>query len=265
MTGKKGTQEQIAARCNALAVCANSLLQQIPTVGNRTYQYYYGVLIRYRTVLGDITRILQNNSSTHISSAFILFRVLIDDMIRLITVWASQNPCEILDQIDADAISHSLKSKTLRVDYSIRFIPDESFGEQMSALLETEKTAFFSDQKNSHLFENQEQKKFKKLPPISDAFTNLETHPDWNIKALNELFVLYKELSGHIHYAPVVFWEDRDDERRENEIAYFEAVQIYLYKELLIHLSFFKQEHQSVELKCSELEIWFKGAVVMRK
>lgn len=76
-----------------------------------------------------------------------------------------------------------------------------------------------------------------------------------------ELNVLYKELSAQVHYSTVIFAQDMDMTRRSIEIALLEIIQIYLYKELLMHFSFFKEEHTDIAWHCPELDHWFNSAV----
>ena len=264
MERKRENQEDISARCDQLARASDSLLKQLPTQGDRLDRYYFGILVRYRTVLGDIAAILRQNGSTHLTSAFILFRILLDDMIRLVTIWASTNPAEQLDQIDADAFKHRLEAMKLRAEYTVNHIPDADFGRIMTEKLDEVRKDFFSDPDRSHLFKDQGLQKLKTLPTISEALKKTPARPDWNLMRLSELNVLYKELSGQVHYSTIVFDHDRDLDRRSNEIAHFEAVQIYLYKELLIHLDFFRKKHQSLKLVCPELDAWFKSVVIER-
>jgi hypothetical protein len=258
-------QNSIADRCNELAIAANSILEQLPKQGDRQYRYFFGILVRYRTILSDIAVLLRKNNTSHFSSIFVLFRILLDDLIRLVSVWASLNPEEQLDQLDADAYKHRLDAMRLRVDYTTEFIPDLTFGQSMQAILDEEKNDFYSHSAYSHLFVDQAQKRLKKLPPISEALTRVTAKPNWNLKALSELNVLYKEMSGHVHYSTLVFKEDRDEERRKHEIAHFAVVQIYLYKELLIHLDFFHKRQVPIRAEFPALNQWFNSAVVIRE
>lgn len=253
------SKEEIAGRCDALARCAKGLIEQLPTRGDRTYLYFYGVLVRYRTVLGDIGSSLRANDITHATSSFILFRVLLDDLMRLISVWASSNPSEILDQIDADAVNHHFKAKTLRIEYEKEYNPHSEIGMQGANLLETQKREFYGNPNHKNLFRDAECTKFKKIGLISDLFSRRETKPGWDIRVLSELYVIYKELSGHVHYSTITFGEDRDIEGREVEITLFGSIQFFLYKELLIHHLFFLQSNSKIVLNCQELESWFKS------
>lgn len=250
------SKEVIADRCDVLSRCANGLIGQLPTKGDRTYVYFYGILVRYRTILGDIGSSLRANDMTHATSSFILFRILIDDLIRLITVWASLNPSEILDQIDADAMNHHFKAKDLRVEFEMVYNPKSEIGMRGAKMRESQWNEF-SPQKHKNLFRDVDCTKFKKLDPISDSFAKTKTKPGWDIKLLSELYVIYKELSGHVHYSTIIFFEDKDIGRRKIEISLFGRIQFFLYKELLIHNWFFSQSNSGVALNCPELERWF--------
>lgn len=259
---KLESEEDIANRCDALARCANGLIKQLPSKGDRTYQYFYGILVRYRTILGDIGAILRARHVTHATSAFILFRILLDDLIRLITVWASPEPSEILDRIDADALYHHFKAKSLRIEYEKEFNPSSEIGMRGAEMLASQRDEFRLNPERKNLFRDAECTKFKKLDPISESFTKTETRQEWDIRVLRELYITYKELSGHVHYSTITFWEDREVERREIEIARFGKIQIFLYKELLIHNWFFLQSNNKIALNCPELESWFTSVTV---
>lgn len=266
MDTKSSARDQIgiADLCDLLAIAAQNLHTQLPSRGDELYRYYYGTLVRQRTFLGDIASILRIQSIQHLSSAFVLFRVLLDDTIRLVTVWASADPIEVLHQLDADATNHRVQAMLLRVRYSEKYIPDQNFTAKMRSAYETIIHDLKTDSSRANLFKDQAKAKYKYLPSISQALRITNPRNGWNIDALSELNVLYKELSTHVHYSPIVFNEDRDSERRQKEIAHFETVLVYLYKALWIRFEYFQNRLPATSWENPELDAWFENAVEYR-
>src|SRR5690606_28096345 len=147
------SQDQIADTCDQLASAADGLLSQLPRKGGQQYRYFYGVLVRYRTMTHDIARLIRNNNTDHFTSVFALFRILLDDMIRVLTVWASNTPTEQLNQIDADAHRHRFESLRLRTEYTQEYA-NSDIGGKMKIKYDEEKAEFYANPKHARFFKN---------------------------------------------------------------------------------------------------------------
>jgi len=134
-------------------------------------QFYLGLLVRERTILRDASEILKNNPEQQITSAFILFRVLLDDFIRLFSVYAKTDSMEDeIIKIQADAHSHRFKNIKESIEINNTYYNGQHTSLSTQQTFDTEKQKFLSNPDFDKFFEDKATFKFKKLPPISNVF-----------------------------------------------------------------------------------------------
>lgn len=241
------TTEEAATMAKDIAYIADDLTQQLNKYKIKpTYveEFYLGILSRERRILRDISNILMTNNDQQITSSFILFRVLLDDFIRLISVYSSSDMEEEVTKILADAYNHRFKSIKESVELN-----DNLYNGQNPSLLtqiqyDTAKQSFIDNSEFDNLFENKQSFKFKRLTPISDVFERIKT--DVKIKANAHSYIVYKFLTQYVHYSNLAFSLDHDKNARKEEINQFEETLLYCYKMLLILYEYLNRRYALV-------------------
>jgi len=208
---------------------------------NLVEQFYLGILVRERVILRDIANVFENNHEQNITSVFILFRTLLDDFIRLFSVYVSKNMEEEIIRIQADAYNHRFKN----LKESIEINDNHYDGNHNSLLtdewLEKEKQSFLSNPEFDKFFEDKVSFKFKKLTPISKIFDSIKS--DVKTKANVHSYVTYKFLTQYVHYSNLAFYLERDLEARTVEILQLEEILLYCFKALQMEFEFFTKTY----------------------
>ena len=253
------TKDETAKLAENIGNIAEDLLKQLTQEKIRpTYieEFYLGLLQRTRIILKDAATILTNNHEKQICSAFILFRVLIDDFIRLFSVYASNNMEEDIIKIQADAHSHRFKNIEEDIKINEMFYAGQHEFLSTQKSLDDEKQKFLNNPLNDKMFIEKATFKLKKLPPISHVFNLMNS--DVKIKANAHSYIVYKFLSQYVHYSSLTFDLDRDDSTRKLEINQIEEILFYTYKMILIQYDYF---HLTYSLKLNDKTVaeFFNG------
>jgi hypothetical protein len=196
------TTEEAATMANDIALIANDLGEQLTNHRiNPTFieEFYLGILTRSRRILRDISNILSTNNDAQITSSFILFRVLLDDFIRLFSVYSSSNMEEEIVKILADAHNHRFKNMNESVELNNNFYQGQNTSLFTQSRYDIEKQKFLNNPAFDRFFENKSTFKFKRLTPIAEVFERLQS--DVNTKANAHSYITYKFLTQYVHYS----------------------------------------------------------------
>lgn len=205
-------------------------------------QFYLGLLVRERIILRDASEILKNNHEQQITSAFILFRVLLDDFIRLFNVYAKTNSMEDeIIKIQADAHGHRFKNIKESVEINDTYYNGQHISLSTQQMFDTEKQKFLNNPEFDKFFENKATFKFKKLPPISNVFELMRS--DVKTTANVHSYCVYKFLTQYVHYSNLTFYLENDTTSRKVEIDQIEEILLYAIKMLVMEFDYFRQTY----------------------
>lgn len=242
------TKNEIAHLAEDIGNVAADILSQLNGYKIRptfVEQFYLGLLVRERLILRDASEILKYNQEKQITSAFILFRVLLDDYIRLFSVYAKTNSMENeIIKIQADAHSHRFKNIQESVKINETYYNGQHTSLSTQQLYEAEKQKFLNNPEFDKFFENKAMFTFKKLPHISKVFELMRS--DVKTTANVHSYCVYKFLTQHVHYSNLTFYLDNDLTSRKVEIDQIEEILLYAIKMLVIQFDYFKQTYSLV-------------------
>lgn len=205
-------------------------------------QFYLGILVRERIILRDTSVILKNNHEQQITCAFILLRVLLDDFIRLFSVYARTNSMEDeIINIQADAHSHRFKNIKESIEINNTYYNGQHPSLSTQQMFDAEKQKFLNNPEFDKFFEDKATFKFKKLPPISNVFKLMQS--DVKTTANVHSYIVYKFLTQHVHYSNLTFYLDNDTTSRKLEIDQIEEILLYSIKMLVMQFDYFRQTY----------------------
>jgi hypothetical protein len=245
------TKNEASILAEDLGKIAADILQQINELKitpTNVENFYLGLINRASVILKDTSFILKANSEQEITSAFILLRVLLDDFIRALSVYASNDRENEITLIEADALNHKFKTFQENVDINNNIYQGthKSLSTQQEidnalnkVLANTNFDKFFSNKNNLP------KPKFKTLTPIANVFKvlmNGNTYSDASIHS----HALYKELTRHVHYSNISFPFDTEEKQKEAEINILPEALFYCYKMTLIYFEIFSKNHQLI-------------------
>lgn len=224
-------------------IAANLLLQLNKHKIKPTFveEFYLGLLTRERIILRDASIILTNNTEKQITSAFILFRVLLDDFIRLFSVYASGNMNEEVVKIQADAHSHRFKNIKESIEINDSFYNGQHQSLATQQKLDNEKQSFLNNPAYDIFFADKVNFKFKKLPAIANVFDLMKN----NVKTTANVhsYVVYKFLTQYVHYSNLTYYLDNSIDSRKIEIDQIEEILLYAIKMLVMQFDYFQRTY----------------------
>jgi hypothetical protein len=243
------TKDEAAKLSEDIGNIAADILEQLKTHKIRptfVEEFYLGLLVRERVILRDASEILKNNDEKQITSAFILFRVLLDDFIRLFSVYAKTNSMEDeIIKIQADAYRHRFMNINENIKINETYFDSKNPFLANREMYEAEKQKFLNNPEFDKFFENKAEFLFKKLPFISDVFNKL-MKSDVKTVANIHSYCVYKILTQHVHYSNLTFSLDNDINSRKNEIDQIEEILLYAIKMLKMQFDYFQQTYSLV-------------------
>ena len=206
-------------------------------------EFYLGLLVRERTILRDASFILRNNPELQITSVFILFRVLLDDFIRLFNVYAKNDEMEEeIIKIHADAHNHRFKSIKESVEINIVHFEGNHDSLSTREVYESEKNKFLGNSEFDKFFYDKTQFKFKKIEQISNVFNLMKS--DVKTAANVHSYCVYKFLTQHVHYSNLTYYLDSSLTSRKVEIDQIEEILLYAIKMLIMQFDYFKRSYE---------------------
>jgi hypothetical protein len=258
------TKDETAQLAEDIGNIAADILQQLnqhkisPTF---VEQFYLGLLVRERIILRDASIILKNNHEQQITSAFILLRVLLDDFIRLFSVYARANSMEDeIINIQADAHSHRFKNIKESIEINNTYYNGQHPSLSTQQMFEDEKQKFLNNPEYDKFFEDKTIFKFKKLPPISNVFELMRS--DVKTTANVHSYIVYKFLTQHVHYSNLTFYLDNDTTTRKLEIDQIEEILLYSIKMLVMQFDYFRKTY-SLNWKDTKVPNYFNAKTII--
>ena len=224
------TKEHIADLAIRISDVSKYALNDLPTMTTSSHieHYLIGLLRRHSTILKDIERIVRNNPNEQITSAFILFRSLLDDFIHI--HYLAYQPDQNEEIIKLTASAYDLKFKAVKKSSEI----NKAYFEGKNPQLFNEKTAaqrkeeFQQNADHTIYFKDKENFKFKDFPnttKLADKLAN-EAKSSSNAHAL----LVWKLLSNYVHYSGLIDSLEQNKENRQAEIDQLEEVLFYCWK-----------------------------------
>lgn len=197
-------------------------------------KYFLGLTSRQAIILQDIHFILTDNPESQLTSAFILFRCLLDDFITVLYFETGKFNGEELICHTAEAERQKFKmyneSKEINEKYfdsKNEFLADQSY-------INAKVSDFISNSDNDILFENKEQMKFKRAPSVADMIKEIPTRNFALAKPNVHAFVIWKLLSNYVHYSLFNYQLETSKESRIIEIQQSQEILSYCFKCLSI-------------------------------
>jgi hypothetical protein len=229
-------------------IAANILAQinELKITPTNVESFYLGLLNRASVILKDTSFILKTNYEQQITSAFILLRVLLDDFIRALSVYSSNDGENEIILIQADALNHKFKTFQENVDINNNIYQGKHISLSTQPEIDAVLNKVLADSNFDKYFidkNNQPKPKFKVLTPIANVFKvlmNGNTYTDASIHS----HALYKELTRHVHYSNLSFPFDTEEKQKEAEINILPEALFYCYKMIQIYFEIFNKTHQ---------------------
>ncbi len=208
-------------------------------------EFYFGLLVRERTILRDVSEILKNNNERHLTSVFILMRVLLDDFIRLFSVYAREEKMEEeIVKIVADGYNHRFKNIRQSIYINNTYYDGKHQSMAKQDMYDAEKEKFLTSKTFDRFFDDKNNFKFKRLTQIADVFELMRS--DVKTKSNVHAYVVYKFLTQHVHYSNLTFYLDNDPKSRSVEIDQIEEILLYAIKMLVMQFDFFREKYSIV-------------------
>jgi|GEM_PF-1959775 hypothetical protein len=259
------TKEEAGQLAEKLGNLAGNILLQLNghEISGMVSQYYVGILMRQRIILKDISVILKNNQERNITSAFVLFRVLLDNFVRLFSVLVDSNPEDIVTRLKAEAYEHELKTMKLSYEINDRYY----YSQHPSLFTITRYKKEVEDARNAmeinNLFSNQTELKWKRPVQIAQVFETLDRN-NLDVKANVHSYVIYKHLSKYVHYSNLTYNIENTPNYREMEIKQLEELLFYSYKTIAICFSFFGKQKDLIWNDPTIIDFFYKTTMSMK-
>jgi len=188
--------------------------------------FYKGVVVRTGVHLKDAAIILRTNRDQHISSAFVIFRVLLDDLLRACYVYASANRQNSVDELTSKAYKDWFNTWK----EAGRLNAELQLGDAMTeSLAKGELDKFLSDPANASYItlDASNKKVFKKEVKTPAMVSTIKTCP--RVAKYSRGYVLFKQMSHYVHFSMLPYHLDRAHPSRDLEIQFIDEVMFLAY------------------------------------
>ena len=224
-------------------------------------EFYLGLLARERIILRDVSGILRNNNERHLTSVFILLRVLLDDFIRLFSVYAREEEMEEeIVKISADAYDHRFKNINYSVGINNTYYGGLHQSMAQQKMYDDEKQKILDNSYFDKFFVDKPNFKFKRLTTIADVFKLMSS--DVKTKSNVNANIVYKFLTQHVHYSNLTFYLDNDHKSRKVEIDQIEEILLYAIKMLVMQFDFFRKKY-SINWNDTKVSNYFNSKTII--
>ncbi|MGV9012372.1 MAG: hypothetical protein ACOH13_07245 [Flavobacteriales bacterium] len=228
------TRIEGADTCDDLSGLAAKLIDQfngLPMQQTEVAHFFKGIVVRTGVHLKDAALLLHTNHDQHLFSAFVLFRILLDDLLRSCYVFASTDRQEAVNTLTAKAYNDWYKTwrEAGRLNQSLQL------GDAMTeALTERERDKFLSDAANDAyvLTNGQGKRAFKKGVPTDQMVRIIEKCP--RVAAYSRGYVLFKQMSHYVHFSMLPYKLDRESDLRALEIRFIDEIMFLTYQLLRV-------------------------------
>lgn len=220
---------------------ATALLEQLEAnvqVDSEVTKFFLGTLVRLKVITRDAGELLATREPHHLDSAFILFRALLDDVIRVFAVYGAKRREELVICMNAEALSQIHSSFVSSVEINKVVYSGRAKGLLSETQLAEWVQELKRDERYASLFTNREELKFRRMPKNKELLKDIED--DGYRETVQHANALYLRLSQHVHYSPFNFFAGRDAGHHQTLIGQLEECLIYSYKSLRMHFEYFK-------------------------
>jgi hypothetical protein len=225
------TREQAAEACTQLSAVAARLIDQLNALSPQQAEvthFYKGVVVRTGVHLKDAALVLGTNRDPHISTAFSIFRIVLDDLLRSCYVYASPDRQEALDDLTARARKdfYGTWREAARLNRMLNL-----GGDMTDEVIDAELEKFItSDEGARYVTKNKKgETVLRDVVNARKMVGTIETHP--KVAHYARGYVLFKQMSQYIHYSMLTYEMDRSPARAK-EIPFIDEV-IFLAYHLL--------------------------------
>jgi Family of unknown function (DUF5677) len=229
------TKEQIAdwsIRLGRIAIDIGQQLNKSQVSGFS--KYLLGLTSRQAIILQDIHFILKDNQESQLTSAFILFRCLLEDFITVLYFETGKFNNEELACHTAEAERQKFKMYSESKEINENFFEGKNEFLANQEYIDSEIKDFKSNTDNDILLVDKAKFKFKRAPSVTDMIAKI---PERNVvlaKPNIHAFVIWKLLSTYVHYSLFNYQLETSPEIRKIEINQCQEILSYCFKCLSI-------------------------------
>jgi hypothetical protein len=170
-------------------------------------QFLMGALSRQAMILQDISRLIKSNSERNMTSAFILFRCLLDDYLTILYLADANFDNERFIQHTAYSHSKRMSMTTESRKINERFFNGGNPDLATPAMEQQEKEDFKNEPGNGIYYRDEERTNMKGFITTSSIVSSLTVNQE-NMTAAHS-FAVWKLLSNYVHYSHLTYWRFR--------------------------------------------------------
>lgn len=222
------TREQAAETCIQLSGVAARLVDQLNGLQSQQSEvnhFYKGVIVRTGLHLKDAAQILVSNHNQHLTSAFSIFRIVLDDLLRSCYLVASSDRQKALDDITAKAHRdfYSTWKESARLNRELRL-----GGDMTDEVVDAKLAEFMSSEQGKRYVTHTKQGMHVLRDVINtrEMVSIIERSP--RVASYARGYVLFKQMSQYVHYSMRTYEMDRSPSR-ELEIGFIDEVLFLTY------------------------------------
>ena len=223
------TREQAAEACTQLSLIAAKMIAHLNNLQpqqSEVAHFFKGVVVRTGVHLKDSAVILQTNHDQHISSAFVIFRVLLDDVLRACYVYASPDRQRAVDDLTAKAYKDWFKTwkEAARLNQKLQL------GDALTdALVDAERDKFMKSQDSDPYVsvDAQNARQLRNGVRADEMIRAMEQCP--RVATYARAYVLFKLMSHYVHFSMLPYQMDRAKHSRALEIQFVDEVMFLAY------------------------------------
>lgn len=181
--------------------------------------YLKGILVRHGLLLRDAAYIVETNRPEYRSSAFVLFRVILEDVARAHYVLTGNPMEEALNKINGQAYQHEFDQKRLWAQILAAEVGDGGRGAESFTITDVDQqlNEFKTDPANTKYVENGKLKRFD-IGQKNDALLYCLCRLD------ARAYLTYKRLSQFVHFSSLTYSAERNEEDQALDNVYMEFV-----------------------------------------
>ena len=229
------TKEQIAdwsIRLGRIAMDTGQQLNKSKVSGFS--KYLLGLTSRQAIILQDIHFILKDNPESQLTSAFILFRCLLEDFITVLYFKTGKFNEEELVCHTAEAERQKFKMYSESKEINENFFEGKNEFLANQEYIDSKIKVFNDNSDNDILLLNKAQFKFKRAPSVTEMISKIPERDIVLAKPNTHAFVIWKLLSTYVHYSLFNYQLETSPESRKIEINQCQEILSYCFKCLSI-------------------------------
>lgn len=249
------TREQAAEACTQLAGVAALLIDQLnglPSQQSVVNHFYKGVIVRSGVHLKDAALLLSSNRDEHISSALIIFRVLLDDLLRSCYVYASSNRQSAIESLTAKAYSDWYNtwrdSAKLNTELHLGDALTEELANSMKDrfLNDPESACYLVQDRSGNLT-------FKNAPKTYEMLSVIKACP--RVAQYARGYILFRQMSHYVHFSMLPYRLDRSINLRSIELGFIDEIMFLTYHMLKVAMAVLTESNAKLTWPTNPVDI----------